>query len=93
MSFCPLSSCGRQQGPSAWVRVWKRSSVIGAPHAPTCCTARRQRPAEAAKVLVIIGVPRLMTGDLRLSSDLRGEYQRCLSNNTRPILSQRNWTR
>ena len=24
--------------------VWKRSSVIGAPHAPTCCTARRRRP-------------------------------------------------
>ena len=43
MSFHSLPSCGRQQ-PSAWVRVWKRSSVIGAPHAPTCCTARRRRP-------------------------------------------------
>jgi hypothetical protein len=47
----------RQQGASAWVRVWKRSSVIGAPHAPICCTARRQCPAETAKVLVIIGLP------------------------------------
>ena len=56
MSFRPPPSCGRQQGPSAWVRVWKRSSVIGAPHAPMLHRSKTAS-GDTAKLLVIIGVP------------------------------------
>ena len=94
MSFRPLASCGRQQGPGAWGAGMEAKLDDWCAARDLMLHRSKTASGDPAKLLVIIGVPRLMTGVLSLPPGPTCEsIKRCLSNHTRPILSQRNWTR